>query len=322
MRWYPPGCRHPTAWPARLTNRSSGGNTAGVPTTKANGIDIYHESFGDPADPTLLLVNGLGAQAIGYEPEYCQALAGLGLRVIRYDNRDVGLSTHIDADGGDLMEAFGTALAGGEVQAPYTLSDMAADGMCLLTELGIETAHVAGSSMGGMIVQTMAIEHPERVLSMTSVMSTTGEVDYGMPDPDCLAGLASIMAPADTRTERIESGVELQRLIGTPTEWDERRTTERVAEQVDRAYDPDGTSRQMLAVLASGPRSEGLAGLDLPTMVLHGDADRLVNISGGERTAELVPEAEFRVMPGMGHDLPPSYWGRAVDAIGANIARF
>jgi pimeloyl-ACP methyl ester carboxylesterase len=292
-----------------------------VPTTKANGIDIYHESFGDPADPTLLLVNGLGTQAIGYEPEYCRALVELGLHVIRYDNRDVGLSTHIDAAAGDLMEAFGTAVAGGEVPAPYTLSDMAADGMCLLAELGIEAAHVAGSSMGGMIVQTMAIEHPDRVLSMTSVMSTTGEVDYGMPDPDCLAGLATIMAPAETRAERIESGVELQRLIGTPTEWDEQRTTERVSQQVDRAYDPDGTSRQMLAVLASGSRSDGLAALDLPTMVLHGDADRLVAISGGERTAELVPGAEFRVMEGMGHDLPPAYWDRAVDAIGANIAR-
>ncbi|MGI9578938.1 MAG: alpha/beta fold hydrolase, partial [Microthrixaceae bacterium] len=267
-----------------------------MPTIRANGIDIYHESFGDPENPTLLLVNGLGAQAVGYEPEYCRSLVELGLHVIRYDNRDVGLSTHIDADGGDLMEAFATAVGGGEVEAPYTLSDMASDGMCLLAELGVESAHVAGSSMGGMIVQTMAIEHSHRVLSMTSVMSTTGEVGFGMPDPDCLAGLATIMVPTTTREERISSGVELQRLIGTPTEWDEDRTTAKVVEQLDRSYDPDGTSRQMLAVLASGSREEGLSTLDLPAMVLHGDVDRLVHISGGERTAELVSDAEFRVM--------------------------
>lgn len=292
-----------------------------MPSIKANGIDIYHETFGDPSDPTLLLVNGLGTQATGYEPEYCEALVACGLHVIRYDNRDVGLSTHIDADGGDLMEAFATAVSGGDVGAPYTLSDMASDGVSLLVELGIESAHVAGSSMGGMIVQAMAIDHPQRVLSMTSVMSTTGEVGFGMPDPECLAGLGTIMEPASTHEERVRSGVELQRLIGTPTQWDEERTTEKVAAQLDRSYDPDGTSRQMLAVLASGSRESGLASLDLPVMVLHGDCDRLVNISGGERTAELVPGAEFRVMQDMGHDLPPAYWDRAVDAITANIAR-
>ena len=293
-----------------------------MPSIEANGIDVYYESFGKRSDPTLLLVSGLGAQAIGYEVDYCNQLAGLGLHVIRYDNRDVGCSSHLDGSGaGDVMEAFATAVAGGVVDAPYTLGDMAADGMALLEGLGIESAHVAGSSMGGMIVQSMAVDHPGRVLSMTSVMSTTGEVGYGMPDADCLAGLATIMAPAETREERIRSGVELQRLIGTTSEWDEARTEAKVAAQVDRAYDPDGTSRQMLAVVASGSREEGLAELDLPTMVLHGDEDRLVDISGGERTAELVPDAEFRVMDGMGHDLPPAYWERAAEAIRANIAR-
>lgn len=288
-----------------------------MPTTEANGIEVFHETFGDPTDPTLLLVNGLGTQAIAQEPEYCEALAALGLQVIRYDNRDVGLSTHIDSPVGDVFEAFATVMAGGEVHAPYTLSDMAADGIGLLDALGIESAHILGSSMGGMIVQTMAIEHPERVLSLTSIMSTTGEPEYGMPEPDCLVGLSSTMVPAENRSERIEAGVHLQKIIGSPGEWDEGRVRQRVTAAVDRSYDPDGVARQMTAILASGSRAEGLAKLAVPTMVLHGDADPLVNISGGERTTELVPDAELRVMPGMGHDLPPAYWDRTVDAVKA-----
>ncbi|MCB0954047.1 MAG: alpha/beta hydrolase [Microthrixaceae bacterium] len=284
-------------------------------TTQANGIEVFYETFGDPTDPTLLLVNGLGTQAIGQDQEYCEALAALGLHVIRYDNRDVGLSTHVDSDVGDVMESFATALGGGEVDAPYTLSDMAADGIGLLDSLDIGAAHILGSSMGGMIVQTMAIEHPGRVLSLTSVMSTTGEPEYGTPDPECLAGLATLMVPAGDRAQRIEAGVQLQKLIGTKGVWDEGWTRQRVAAAVDRAYDPDGVARQMTAILASGSRAEGLSELSLPTVVLHGDADPLVNISGGERTAELVPGAELRVMPGMGHDLPPAYWDRLVAAV-------
>lgn len=284
-------------------------------TTQANGIEVFYETFGDPTDPTLLLVNGLGTQAIAQDQEYCEALAALGLHVIRYDNRDVGLSTHVDSDVGDVMESFATALGGGEVDAPYTLSDMAADGIGLLDSLDIGAAHILGSSMGGMIVQTMAIEHPGRVLSLTSVMSTTGEPEYGTPDPECLAGLATLMVPAGDRAQRIEAGVQLQKLIGTKGVWDEGWTRQRVAAAVDRAYDPDGVARQMTAILASGSRAEGLSELSLPTVVLHGDADPLVNISGGERTAELVPGAELRVMPGMGHDLPPAYWDRLVAAV-------
>lgn len=286
-----------------------------MPTMHANDIDIYYEAFGDPTHETLLLVNGLGTQAIGHETEFCENLASEGLHVIRFDNRDVGLSTHLEGDVPDVFEAFAAAVAGGEVPAPYTLSDFAADAVGLLDGLGIDSAHIYGSSMGGMIVQTMAIEAPSRVRSVTSVMSTTGEPDYGMPDPECLQGLASIMVPAETREERIESGIALQQLIGTPGSWDADRVRERVEEQVARSYDPEGAARQMTAILASGSRAEGLAGLDLPMMVLHGDADRLVNISGGRRTAELVEDAEFRIMEGMGHDLPPDYWERAIDAI-------
>ena len=261
------------------------------------------------------MVCGLGMQSVGYEDELCEQLAGEGLRVIRYDNRDVGMSTWFEGSVDNIEVAVMTAFMGGDVDAPYTLSDMAADGIALLDVLDVETAHVMGSSMGGMIVQTMAIEHPHRVKSMTSVMSTTGEPEYGSPDPECLSGLVSIMAPAETREERVAAGVELQKLIGTPAAWDLDRIQARVELLVDRAYNPAGTSRQLLGVLASGHRADGLGELDAPTMVLHGDADRLVHISGGERTAELVAGAELRVMPGMGHDLPPAYWDRLSDAI-------
>ncbi len=286
-------------------------------TTKANGVEIYHEEFGDPERETLLLVNGLGTQAIGHEPEFCEAFVAMGFHVIRFDNRDVGLSTHLSGDVPDVLNAYASAAAGEAVQAPYTLTDMAADGMAILDDLGIERAHIFGSSMGGMIVQQMAIDHPGKVLSVTSVMSTTGEPQYGVPDPDAIGGLASIMVPAETREERIESGVALAKLIGSPSQWDESRARERAAAQVDRSYDPGGTARQLLAILASGSRAEGLRKLDVPMMVLHGDADPLVNISGGRRTAELVPGAELRVMEGMGHDLPPAYWEWAVDALTA-----
>jgi pimeloyl-ACP methyl ester carboxylesterase len=286
-----------------------------MPTVQANDIEIYHEEFGDRSDPTLLLVNGLGSQAIAWDPVYCAKLVAAGFHVIRYDNRDVGLSTHLGGEPLDVLEAFATVVAGGEIHAPYTLSDMAADGMALLEALGIERAHVAGSSMGGMIVQTMAIEHPERVSSMTSVMSTTGEVGFGMPDPECLHALGSILTPKDTREDSIDSGVALAREIGTAAEFDPDHERRRATEAYDRAYDPHGVARQMMAILGSGDRAAGLEGLDVPAMVLHGDADRLVDISGGHRTAELVPGAEFRQMDGMGHDLPPAYWDRAVGAI-------
>lgn len=288
-----------------------------MPTIEANSIEIYYETFGDPDDEPLLLVNGLGTQAIGYEVELCEGFASIGFHVIRFDNRDVGLSTHVGGGAPDVLEALGVAMSGGEVDAPYTLSDLAADAVGLMEGLGMDSAHVLGCSMGGMIVQTMAIEAPSKVRTVTSVMSTTGEPEYGMPDPECLAGLASIMVPAESRDERIESGIALQRLIGTPGAWDPDAIRERVEGQVDRSFDPDGTARQMTAILASGSRAEGLAEVDLPMMVLHGDADRLVNITGGRRTAELVKDAEFRLMEGMAHDLPPEYWRRVTDAVAA-----
>ena len=289
-------------------------------TTTNNDIEIYYEALGNPDDPTVLLVSGLGTQSIGYDDEFCEEFLGLGLQVLRFDNRDVGLSTHVRPAGpagggaGDFGEALGAAIAGDEIQSDYRLTDMAADAIAVLDAANVESAHIWGASMGGMIAQTIVIEHPSRSRSLTSVMSTTGEAEYGIPDPDCVAGLMSIMEPSETREARIESGVELQRLIGTKRGWDEERVRTRTTLAVDRAYDPGGVSRQMMAILASGSRADGLAALRLPTSVMHGDKDPLVNPSGGVRTAELIPNSELRTMDGMGHDLPPEYWGEMVTA--------
>ena len=290
-------------------------------TTSANGIELYFDRFGNPNDPSLLLVSGLGAQCLVYEDEFCEQIAANNRCVIRYDNRDVGLSTHLHADSVDVMSALIAASSGEQVDAPYTLSDMAADGMGLLDSLGIERADIFGASMGGMISQTMAIEHPERVRSLTSLMSTTGEVEVGTPDPETLTALLSVMVPQVDREERIQSSVHVSRVIGTQRLFNTERATERAGVAVDRAYDPEGTARQLVAIFASGSRADGLAQLSLPTVVMHGNEDPLVNISGGLRTAELVPKAEFRMLEGMGHDMPLDYWDRIIEGITASAER-
>ncbi len=291
-----------------------------MPTARANGIDVFYDSFGSEDDPALLLVPGLGAHSIGYDDALCEAVvAEAGVRLLRYDNRDVGLSTHLDGAEVDVLASLTAAVGGEPVAAPYTLSDMAADGIGLLDALGIEQAHVAGSSMGGMIAQTMAIEHPERIRSLTSIMSTTGEPDVGTPNPECLTGIMAIMAPVEGREERIRQNVDLARLIGTPSVFDEARALDRATRFVDRRDDADGVARQMVAILASGSRADGLRTIDRPTVVLHGDVDPLVDVSGGRRTAELVPGARFELLEGMGHDLPPAYWDRVVAGIATAV---
>ncbi len=292
-----------------------------MPVSDANGIRIHHDQFGDPGSPTVLLVSGLGAQCLVYEDEVCEQLAAHDLHVVRYDNRDVGLSTHLDGVVADPFAALMAISSGMPVDAPYTLSDMAADGMSVLDVLGIDQAHIFGASMGGMIAQTMAIEHPERVLSLTSLMSTTGEPEVGQPDGEVLGALLGMMSENDTHEARVASSVVLARLIGTRLLFDEQRALERAELLVSRSYDPAGVARQLVAIFASGSRAEGLAALDLPTVVLHGDADLLVDISGGRRTAELVPGAEFRLFDGMAHDMPPEYRDRLIAGIVENTAR-
>jgi pimeloyl-ACP methyl ester carboxylesterase len=284
-----------------------------------NGIDLCYQTLGDPGDEPLLLVMGLGAQMIAWPLELCEGLVDRGFHVIRYDNRDTGRSTWLDASAGDFMTAFTAALAGEPVTAPYTLSDMAADGIALLGHLDIDAAHVVGASMGGMIAQAMAIEHPHRLRSLTSVMSTTGDLDVGLPTPEALAILTQ-PAP-DERAAAIESSVASSKVISSPDHFDEDLARARATAAYDRGWHPAGTARHLLAILASGSRSEALASLPVPTLVIHGDQDPLVTPSGGQRTAEVIPGAELLVLEGMGHDLPAAYLGPIIDAITAHAAR-
>jgi pimeloyl-ACP methyl ester carboxylesterase len=262
---------------------------------------IYFDTFGSPADPTLLMVNGLGSQCINYEDEWCEQFVEAGFHVVRFDNRDVGLSTTFDdapvgADG-----------------ATYHLTDMAADACVVLDAVGVSAAHVMGLSLGGMIVQTMAIEHPARVLSLTSVMSNTGEPEYGGSTPEAIAHLTR-SAAAD-RASYIEGHVAGQRIWGSPAYADEARWRELAGRAYDRSFRPTGTRRQFLAAGMSGSRADGLRSLGVPTLVIHGDQDTLIDQSGGRRTAELVPGARFELIEGMGHDYPPELWPRWVELI-------
>jgi pimeloyl-ACP methyl ester carboxylesterase len=268
--------------------------------------EIYYESFGDPGDPPLLLVNGLGSQCINYHEDWCEMFAGRGLRVVRYDNRDVGLSSKFDdAPVGDRGEA-------------YSISDMAADGIAVLDAIGIERAHVMGLSMGGMIVQVMAIEHPERLLSMTSVMSRTGESGYGEATPEAFALLTA--PPAKDRASYVASSIAGLHVWGSPEFTDEERWRRTAERAFDRSFHPAGPRRQFFAIGAAPPRADRLREVTTPTLVMHGDCDTLIDISGGRRTAELIPGARFEVIEGMGHDYPPQLWNRWVDTVTGFVA--
>ena len=242
-----------------------------------------------------------------------------GFFVIRYDNRDVGLSTKYSDDGVQVLTSLVLAMQGESVAAPYLVSDMAADGVALLDHLGLASAHIVGASMGGMIAQAMAIEYPERVRTLTSIMSTTGEGDVGTPTPEAMAVL--LRPTATTREEAIEASVAGTKAISGPAHFDEAVARERAAAAYDRCYNPAGTARQLLAIVASGSRAEGLAQLDVPAVVIHGDADPLITPSGGVRTAELIRGAELIMIEGMGHDLPPAVIGQVVEAVTSLAAR-
>lgn len=268
--------------------------------------EIYYESFGDPNDPTLLLVNGLGSQCINYHEDWCARFVARGLRVVRFDNRDVGMSSKFD-----------TAPVGAQGEA-YTISDMAADGVAVLDAIGVEHAHVMGLSMGGMIVQVMAIEQSDRLLSMTSVMSRTGERGYGGSTAEAFALLTA--PPAVDRLSFIAAHIEGLRVWGSPAFADEARWRRDAERAFDRCFHPSGTGRQYHAVGAAPPRGELLRQVTTPTLVMHGDCDTLIDISGGRRTAELIPGARFEVIEGLGHDYPPQLWDRWVDLVGSFVA--
>jgi pimeloyl-ACP methyl ester carboxylesterase len=292
-----------------------------VPHTTANDITIEYEIIGDIADPALLLVMGLGGQLTAWPDPFCAQLADQGFAVVRYDNRDIGLSQKFENAGiPDVAAILGALGSGGTVSAPYTLGDMADDGIALIEGLGLSPAHIVGASMGGMIVQEMVIRHPGAVRSQCSIMSTTGDRSVGQATPDAIAIL--LQPPPATRAEVIEAGVRGSRVIGSPRyPTDEAELRAAAALSYDRSYYPQGLARQIAAILAAEDRTAALGAVDVPTLVIHGDADPLVTPSGGEATAKAVPGAELLILEGMGHDLPEPLWPEVIAAIVANANR-
>ena len=271
-------------------------------------IDIAYEEFGEPGDPALLLIMGLGVQMLGWDAELCEMLAGEGFRVVRFDNRDVGRSTTHDGPAPD----WGALVAGDASTSAYLLSDMAEDAVRLLDHLGIGAAHLVGASLGGMIAQTIAIRHPGRVLSLTSIMSRPGDPDTGFPHPEALEALFA--PPPNDRDEIAEWAVRNWDVIGSPGfEADADALRERARASYDRGYNPAGVARQLAAIIASGDRTPELRKLDVPTLVIHGEEDPLIDVSGGKATAAAIPGAKLILIPGMGHDLPRELWPRFVE---------
>ena len=290
-----------------------------MPTAPANGLTLEYETFGDPDDPTILMVMGLGAQMVAWPEGFCALLVARGFHVVRFDNRDVGRSTWIETPDLDLGAALMNMLSGDPSGAPYLLSDMADDAVGLLDHLGLGRVHVVGASMGGMIAQTIAIEHPERVRTLTSIMSTTGEQTVGQPKAEVVAQL---LTPRPTeRDAALEMAVAMSRVISSPDHFDPELALARATREYDRGLNPPGVMRQLLAIGASGSRAEGLGRLDLPALVVHGQQDPLVDFSGGQRTAELIAGSDFLAIEDMGHDVPMVHWSAIADAIAAVAGR-
>lgn len=281
-----------------------------------DGITLCYETFGDPGDPPLLLIMGLASQMIAWNEGFCEMLAERGFYVIRFDNRDVGLSTRMDYRAPTTLQL---ALRRFHPRQ-YLLSDMARDTVGLLDCLGLESVHVAGASMGGMIAQTLAIEHPERVRSLVSMMSNTGRRRAGQPALHVY--LHFLRRPPTSREATVSQLLTLFRMVGSRgrlRDLDEIR--DRVERSFDRAHDPAGAARQLAAILASGSRHRRLAEVRVPTTVIHGTADRLVRPSGGRATADAIPGAELILFKDMGHDLPRLLWPRLTVAIADTAAR-
>jgi pimeloyl-ACP methyl ester carboxylesterase len=290
-----------------------------MPNLIANGIQIEYDTFGDPSLPPLLLIMGLAGQLIFWDEALCHQLAKSGLYVIRFDNRDVGLTSKMDEAGvPDLMQAIETLLRGEEINPPYRIEDMADDAVGLLEALGIEKAHICGISMGGMIAQTIAIRDPQRVSSLISIYSTTGNPELPQPKPEAMECMLTPQ-PVE-RNANIAHTVKLfQTMSGPGFPFDEEWHRKMAAQAYDRSFYPQGVARQLLAVLAQSNRKPALASVSSPTLVIHGADDPLVPVEGGMDTAEAVPEAELMVIEGMGHDLPHGgAWPQIIDAIVAH----
>jgi pimeloyl-ACP methyl ester carboxylesterase len=274
-------------------------------------VELCYETFGDPGQPPVLLVMGLGTQMIAWHEDFCTGIAEHGYHVIRFDNRDCGRSTHLDHARPPTVKQLVTRDASA---AAYTLADMASDTAGLLDHLGVDSAHVVGVSMGGMIAQTLASSHPERVRSLVSIMSTTGGRFVGQPAPRVLPVLLR-QRPSE-REAYVERSVALYGMIGSPGfERDEDELRELAGRAFDRDASSAGTGRQLAAVIASGDRTAELRKITAPTLVIHGKADRLVKPSGGRATARAIPGARIMWIEGMGHDLPRGAWPRIIGGI-------
>ena len=288
----------------------------------ANGIQIEYETFGNPSDRPLLLVIGLGGQLIWWDESLCQDLVSRGHYVIRYDNRDTGLSTKFDQAGKpDVMGTLGKILSGDKSSVPYTIEDMADDGAGLLDAIGIPCAHICGMSMGGMIAQTIALRHPSRVLSLTSVYSQTGNPKLPQPKPEVLTAL---LTPIPTeRAAYIEYMLGFHKMVtGHGYPMDEEWTSRNMAASYDRCFYPHGIGRQVIAIMAQNNRKAALASIKVPVLVIHGTDDPLVPVEGGKETATAIPGARLILIEGMGHDLPHGgAWPQIVDAIAAHTRK-
>jgi pimeloyl-ACP methyl ester carboxylesterase len=282
-----------------------------------DGVELCYETFGDPGDPAMLLVMGLGTQMLGWHEDFCRLLAERGFFVIRYDNRDVGRSTH---HRGVKPPGPLELLTRRPKQLAYTLDDLADDGMGLLTQLGVDRAHVVGASMGGMIAQTMAVRHADRVLSLTSIMSMTGNRRVG--NPALRVYPIFLGRPPRDRDAHVERISKVFGLIGSPAfERDDEEMRRLAGLSYDRDPTTGGTPRQLAAILAAGDRTEALRDIAVPTLVIHGSEDRMIAPSGGKATARAIPGAKLMTIEGMGHDLPRGVWDRIVEAITENAAR-
>jgi pimeloyl-ACP methyl ester carboxylesterase len=303
---------------------NSGGNDMDGDSSKqpkyapANGISLCYDTFGNPASPPLLLIMGLGAQMVAWDDDFCRQLAGRNYFVVRFDNRDIGLSTRfpqLAAPG--IAELVGQLLQGKAVAAPYTLRDMAADAVGLLDVLGLKRAHVVGASMGGAIGQELAINFPDRLLTLTSIMSSTGDPSLPQAKPEAIAILMT--PPPKTKEEYLANFQRTWKVLRGPDfPEDEARDLERANLNFSRGLNPQGVARQFAAIIASGNRTEKLKAVHVPTLVIHGDADPLVPVEGGVATAAAIPGAKLVRIPRMGHALPIPMWRQVIDAIAAH----
>jgi pimeloyl-ACP methyl ester carboxylesterase len=302
-------------------------------------IRLYFEARGDAADPVLLLISGLGSQYNSFPDDWCDLFVDEGFYVVRFDHRDAGLSTSFDASPPDVAAVTRARLEGRPPTVPYTLSDMATDALAVLDAVNAERAHVMGVSMGAQIGQLLAIEHPQRVLSLVSALSRTGDADVGQPSPEARRLEAQRLEKHRLEKQRVEkqrvakqwlerssttraeavadyqAGLEVW---GSPAFYDPERAAVWAGAAFDRNFNPDGRARQLMAIIAAPSRTAALGSVTVPTLVIHGTADKLVDPSGGRRTADAIPGARLVLIDGMGHDYPPELWPRLTELVAAH----